>query len=282
MGNFMGSFGYNINNLPSTCDDGGCSELVFEFKWWSRTTYFDSWKAEFSSFSLLAPLGMSKCQKWVWLHWTESHRMLFVCSNLHTIYLRSMHRKFLKILTEHGRCVVCKINELYTECHVELEDINSGVPHGVINLDRIWSPWVMHSVWVTYYDGLQDSWHNWSSSWFLQRPSCADDVQLKTACTLRTYFAMAATTLLLQASSSAVAALSAGGGKWRRDEKTNQTCFSTLKVSLRTSNLGQNQSSGGLWLKEFKWHGENWSVHVSWLKFIERSEFLKFQNQFTR
>ena len=63
---------------------------------------------------------------------------------------------------------------------------------------------------------------------------------------------MAATTLLLQASSSAVAALSAGGGKWRRDEKTNQTCFSTLKVSLRTSNLGQNQSSGGLWLKEFK------------------------------
>lgn len=70
---------------------------------------------------------------------------------------------------------------------------------------------------------------------------------------------MAATTLLLlQASSSAVAALSAGGGKWRRDKKTNQTCSSTLKVSLRTSNLGQKQySGGGLSLKEFESHGEN-------------------------
>lgn len=93
--------------FPLVNHDGGCSELVCEFEWWSRATYFDSWKVELISFSLLAPLGMPKCQKWVWPHWTESHRMVFVCSNLHTIYLPSMHRKFLKILTEHGRCVVC-------------------------------------------------------------------------------------------------------------------------------------------------------------------------------
>lgn len=137
---------YNINNLLSTCDDGGCSELVCEFEWWSRAIYFDSWKAELISFSLLAPLGMPKCQKWVWPHWTESHRMVFVCSNLHTIYLPSMHREFLKILTEHGRCVVCNVNKLYTKSHVELEDINSRVLlHGVINLGRIWRRhWVVH------------------------------------------------------------------------------------------------------------------------------------------
>lgn len=80
------------------------------------------------------------------------------------------------------------------------------------------------------------------------------------------HFAMAATTLLLQASSSAVAALSAGGGKWRIDKKTNQTCSSTSKVSLRRiSTLGQKQYSGGLRLKEFISHGEIWTLRISWL-----------------